>query len=292
MEQNRDCQNYIELELADKEGRKWVSSNRSLHDNIPVQLSPEGVEGWRLEKANDELLWSFHIMSENNKKMYVTFNESNNDVTLEYDDDIADDNGKGRYFSMLLQPERGVFLRAEKTTNRYLYNNEEKLEMVITENPTFAMHWFLSPSFELIDSILESCIAEIKSVTSSQKWLSTGAKMNDQIQTQQLTDEQDWIVSTTDSRIVQIAVESLKANDSLQFGTVAANFKLNKYGKGSSLQCTMNSQYVVAPEDNGELFFSETEAGSTSWELNIIRFKYECNGKIIIFPEFPMQVPK
>ncbi|XP_077965849.1 uncharacterized protein LOC120336314 isoform X2 [Styela clava] len=276
--QNHDCQNIVEFELADKEGQKWISSNRSLHDNIPVQLSPEGAEGWRLERYNDKLLWSFHIMSENNKKMYVTFNETNNDVTLEYDNDISDNNGKGRYFSMLLQPDRGLFLRAEKTTNRYLYNNEGKLEMVTTASPTFAMHWFLSPSFEMIDF--------------SQKWVSVGAKLNDPIQTQQLSGDQDWTVNWTDDGKFQFATPTLKANDALKFGTVAANFKLNSYGGGVSLQCTANSQYVVVPDDNGELGFSVTEAGSASWDLEIMGIILQRDGKIIIIPEFPIQNPE
>nr|XP_039260155.1 uncharacterized protein LOC120336529 [Styela clava] len=289
---NKDCLNYAKLELADKEGQKWISSNRSLHDNIPVQLSPEGVEGWRLERPNDKLSWSFYIMSENNKKMYVTFNESNNDVTLEYDDDIADDNGKGRYFSMLLQPKRGLFLRAENTTNRYLYNNGGKLEMVTTESPTSAIHWFLSPSFELIDSIIDQFTVQVHQLNSSQKWLCDGATANAQIQVQQLSSDQDWTLSTTDDRKVQFAVGSLNADDTLQFGTVPANFTLNPYGGGVSLQSTTNSKYVVAPEGNGDLLFSATEGTSTSWDIEIMRLMYECEGEKIIFPEFPIKKNK
>ncbi|XP_077965850.1 uncharacterized protein LOC120336314 isoform X3 [Styela clava] len=201
-------------------------------------------------------------------------------------------NGKGRYFSMLLQPDRGLFLRAEKTTNRYLYNNEGKLEMVTTASPTFAMHWFLSPSFEMIDLKIATFMIQIHQVYSSQKWVSVGAKLNDPIQTQQLSGDQDWTVNWTDDGKFQFATPTLKANDALKFGTVAANFKLNSYGGGVSLQCTANSQYVVVPDDNGELGFSVTEAGSASWDLEIMGIILQRDGKIIIIPEFPIQNPE
>ncbi|XP_077966325.1 uncharacterized protein LOC120336398 [Styela clava] len=127
------------------------------------------------------------------------------------------------------------------------------------------------------------------------EWVSVGAKLNDPIQTQQLSGDQDWTVNCTDDGKFQFATPTLKANDALQFGTVAANFKLNGYGDGVSLQCTANSQYVRAPENNGELRFYETEAGSTSWDLEIMGIILQRDGKIFIYPEFPIQknkVPK
>ncbi|XP_077970097.1 uncharacterized protein LOC144424560 isoform X2 [Styela clava] len=142
----------FKVELADREGNKWISSNRSPHDSIPVKLNPETAEEWGIERSTSNALWSFYILSDHRKKMYVTYNDSKNDVTLEYEDDIKNNKEMRRYFTMLLQPELGLLLRAENAYDRYLGKNNEVLEMVKTDTPTYDMHWLIASSFEMINA--------------------------------------------------------------------------------------------------------------------------------------------
>ncbi|XP_077970098.1 uncharacterized protein LOC144424560 isoform X3 [Styela clava] len=197
------------IELSDREGNKWFSSNRSPHDSIPVELNSE-AEDWRIEQSASAALWSFYILSDHKKKMYVTYNNSNNDVTLEYEDNIKDDNGMRRYFTMLLQPELGLLLRAENAYDRYLGKNNEVLEMVKTDTPTYDMHWLIASSFEMINAVIEPFNVQIHQKLSILKWMSERAQINTQIQAKQLISDQEWTLSIGDNHTSGFQVEVLK----------------------------------------------------------------------------------
>ncbi|XP_077970099.1 uncharacterized protein LOC144424560 isoform X4 [Styela clava] len=173
----------FKVELADREGNKWISSNRSPHDSIPVKLNPETAEEWGIERSTSNALWSFYILSDHRKKMY---------------------------FTMLLQPELGLLLRAENAYDRYLGKNNEVLEMVKTDTPTYDMHWLIASSFEMINAVIEPFNVQIHQKLSILKWMSERAQINTQIQAKQLISDQEWTLSIGDNHTSGFQVEVLK----------------------------------------------------------------------------------
>ncbi|XP_077966257.1 uncharacterized protein LOC120336317 [Styela clava] len=210
-ETDSEVSSYISLEIGDKEGGKWISSNRALNDNIPVELRPDVLEQWRVERRGDEALWSFHVISSvNRKKLYVTYNDNNNDVTLQYEDN--GENKKGRFFAILIYPGHGMLLRAGKSRDRYLRHTSGKLYMVTTENPTEDIMWLITPSFTLIQSVLAQFMVQILEAHSSQKWISWEASEHLPIQTQQLSAKQDWMMSIENDLSIKFAAGDLYAD--------------------------------------------------------------------------------
>lgn len=278
---------HIKLEIGNKEGKKWISENRSLHDSIFVELNPESSELWRVERHASKPSWSFHVLSSiNQKKIYVTYNDENNDVTLEYEDDVTSDEEKGRYFTLLLQPTHGMFLRAEGVHDRYLYSDGGKLKM-FTGTPTNEMIWLITPSFELIQTIVESHECQIQPVSSSQKWISDGAAENGSIQVQQTSQEEKWLASGTCSSDLTFSVGDLYANASMQFGKQPVYFTYSP--DGWTLQCNSNTQYVTAPADNGDLYLVSEKSQATGWEFPTLTLIFEYLDKTLIFPEYPIK---
>ncbi|XP_039254825.2 uncharacterized protein LOC120331751 [Styela clava] len=280
----QELNNFVNIELADREGNKCISSNRSPNDNIPVKLNPETAQYWRIERSASDALWSFHILSDHKKKMYVTYNDSNNDVTLEYEDDIKHNNGMRRYFTMLLQPELGLLLRAENAYDRYLGKNNEILEMVKTDTPSYDLHWLIASSSEMINAVIEPFKVQIHQLSSSQKWMSEGAQINTPIQAQQLSSDQEWFISKGDNHTIGFSVESFKANDLLTFSEVGTSFLIHTFGSGVYLQCTSNSQYVSAPPDNGDLLFVPIKEMASQWDVEIMKVLLRKDDDSIIFP--------
>nr|XP_039259901.1 uncharacterized protein LOC120336308 isoform X3 [Styela clava] len=189
----------FKFEIGDRDGKKWISQNRSLHDNIPVQLNPSVTEAWELERSKNEALWSFYILLDDGKKMYVTYNFNSDDVTLEELDDITQNNGKGRFFYMLPKPNFGMFLRAQNSRDRYVRNSGGKLEMTTSKNLTDDMEWFITASFEDITAVSLSRLAEIRNDPIANKWVYQDAKINAPIQVQQTGALQEWQLNFRDS---------------------------------------------------------------------------------------------
>nr|XP_039259855.1 uncharacterized protein LOC120336277 [Styela clava] len=280
----------FKFEIGDRDGRKWISQNRSLHDNIPVQLNPSVTEGWGLVRLNNEALWSFYILLDDGKKMYVTYNFNSDDVTLEELDDITQNNGKGRFFYMLPQPNFGMFLRAQNSRDRYLRNSEEKLEMTTSENPTDDMEWFITPSFEDITAVLSSYFVEIENDTISNKWVCQDARINAPIQVQQTSTLQEWQLSPDSDLSCEFSAGNFYANSQLLFGSAPADFTVHRIGSVMSLKCKSNNGYVVAPEKSGDLYYSATEKNSTFWKIVGTRMVWKYKNKTIIFPYYPIEV--
>ncbi|XP_039259667.2 uncharacterized protein LOC120336131 [Styela clava] len=286
---NENDQNF-QLEIGDRNGRKWISQNRSLHDNIPVQLNPNKTEGWGLEKLDNEALWSFYILSEDEKKMYVTYNFNSDGVTLQELDEITQDNGKGRFFHMLPQPNFGMFLRAQNARDRYLRNSGGMLEMTTSENPIDDMEWFITPSFEDITIMLSSYYVEIQNATSSQKWMCQDARINAPIQVQQTSTHQEWQLSFGPDLNYEFSVGNLYANSQLLFGSAPADFTVHQIGRGVHLKCNSKNKYVVAPEGNGDLYYSANEKNSSAWDIVGTRIAWKHNDKTTVFPYYPIEV--
>nr|XP_039259900.1 uncharacterized protein LOC120336308 isoform X2 [Styela clava] len=129
----------FKFEIGDRDGKKWISQNRSLHDNIPVQLNPSVTEAWELERSKNEALWSFYILLDDGKKMYVTYNFNSDDVTLEELDDITQNNGKG---SVSLS--RLAEIRNDPIANKWVYQ-DAKINAPIQVQQTGALQeWQLN----------------------------------------------------------------------------------------------------------------------------------------------------
>ena len=77
-------QTLPDVQMIDREQRKWISQNLTVGSEVTVELSHD-FQLWKLEwkiTESYDILWSFHVVN-GNEKLYLTFDNGSDLVKMD-----------------------------------------------------------------------------------------------------------------------------------------------------------------------------------------------------------------